>query len=251
MTTRRHYLLKISLAVIAFIPFAEGLGWSQQEKPDRGHPFILSFPHKIDPAKLWINYMVTGTFGGVGNFVRPKPEVWDYAIETVHESQPVKTLKVILYIPGYQAQTMDLSSLIDTSQRNIDVQLRPLATVPFSGRVLSSQNTNPQGLTLEAFYSPSWLCEFYNLADCGFAPLPISSTTLDKEGRFSVVLPDFAHDQTVSSFKEHGSFEFTIWNMSGGKILFRLKPKYEEYGKIGVAVTDKYPDQIIFELEPR
>jgi hypothetical protein len=251
MTTRYCYALKILLPAFLFILLAGGYGWSQQEKSDRDRPFVLSFPHEIDATKLWINYMITGTFGGYGSFIQTRSGVWDYSIETTYGNHPAETLKVIIYIPGYQAQTMDLSSRINTPQRNIEVHLLPLATVPFSGRVLALPNTDLEGLTLNVTYAPNWLCEFFNLPDCMISFLPINSVTLDKDGRFTVVLPDFAHDQTVSSFKWRGSFGFTIWNMKGGERLFSLKPKDEKYGKMGVDEADKYPDQVIFELGPR
>jgi len=211
-------------------------------------PFILSFPRGIDTSNLWISYYATGAFGGYGGFVPARPGVWDYRIETTHEGKQLRMLKVSLYVPGYQAQTMDVSSQLNNSQRKIEIRLLPLATVPFSGRLLPLPNQSLKGLTVDVGYYPYWRCEFYGLDDCLLQPLKIASLALDESGRFKALLPDFAHDQTASSFQNHGRFIFTISKTNG--ILF-LKPQNGKNGWLEIVVADQYPGETVFEAKSK
>jgi hypothetical protein len=228
-------------AIVIFAALGAGSAWAQADL-DSAQPFILKFPHDIDTINLWIDVYVTGIFGGAASFIRSSPGVWDYRIETTHEGHPVKIIKVILYVPGYQAQTMDLTLLLETAQRIIEVHPIPLGTVQFAGRVEPLPHKNLDVLTVSVRYSPEWLCEFFNLRDCGYAPLQVASSSLDKDGHFRMLLPDFAHDQTIAAFNKHGSFTFWISDAKGN-IQALLKRQNESRF---VEVSDKYPNEVDF-----
>jgi hypothetical protein len=233
MATWFTYTMRIISISMVVVILAVGCGWSQQVNYNKD-PFILSFPRRLDLNKLWIKYSVTGAFGGVGGPVESSPGVWDYMVATTHENEPVESLKVAFYVPGYQMQAMDLSSQLYTTKRKYEIHLNPLGTVPFSGRLLSITGKHLQGISIDIDYIPGGVCEFFNDTTCGWATLKIDSIKLDEKGRFKVLLPDFFHDKTIRSFRTPGHFVFTI----NENLVMKLIP-----------VAKQYPSETIFKLE--
>ena len=65
------------------------------------HSFLIRLPQSVDTTGLSISYFMTGPFGGVGKYVRTKPDVREYLIDASYEGKPARTLKAIVYCPGY------------------------------------------------------------------------------------------------------------------------------------------------------
>jgi hypothetical protein len=91
------------LAGFVAVALCVGVSGSQNESSER---FIrLRFPDRADLAGLSIRYFIEGPFGGFSNFVRTTPNVREYALETWRGGQPARTLKAIIYCPGYTASS--------------------------------------------------------------------------------------------------------------------------------------------------
>jgi hypothetical protein len=227
------YTMRIVIISIVVATLAVACGWSQQADYSKD-PFILSFPRGLDLTKLWIRYNVTGAFGEFGSSIESSPGIWDYPVKTTHEDKPIESLKVALYVPGYQMQVMDLFSQLFTTKRKIEIHLNPLGTVPFSGRLLSMAGKQLQEISIDIDYIPGGVCEFFNETVCGWATLKIGSVKLDEKGRFKVLLPDYFHDKTMRSFRTPDHFVFTI----SENLVMKLIP-----------VAKRYPGETIFKLE--
>lgn len=210
----------------------------------------VHFPQDVNTDGMQINFYITGSFGGYLSFVPIQSNVWSYEIPTSHEGKLAKTLKLIIYSPNYQVKTFDFPTL-DGQKKGIEVKLEPLKTVPFSGRVLISNQLNAEELQLQVSYTPVWQCVFFQLPDCLLGFIRIASVNLEKDGRFKVDLPNFAGDKVTASFGESGEFSFSLQNKQSRKSLFRLnlKDNSKGFGKIQAALS--YPNEKVFmpELE--
>ena len=237
----RHFLIIITL--FAFLVTDEVNEQKTISSSDKA--IFVHFPQDINTDELQIEFYITGSFGGYSSFVRTKSNVWKYKIPTSHEGKSAKTLKLIIYSPNYQVKIFDFPTL-EGQKKSLELKLKPSKTVPFSGKVLLSNQLNAEELQLQVSYIPNWQCIFFQLPDCLLGYIPITSVNLEKDGGFKVDLPDFAGDKVITSFGESGEFSFSLRDKQSGKSLFRLKLKNNSngFGKIQAALS--YPNEKVF-----
>src|SRR5262245_25436456 len=101
------------IAAMALVLFGGNAGHVKTPRPAESHLFFLHFPRTIDTTSLSIGYFLSGPFGAYGSFVRTQANTWDYPIETSYENKPARTLKVIVFCPGYQVKLLTVPSLDD------------------------------------------------------------------------------------------------------------------------------------------
>src|SRR2546423_947005 len=142
---------------------------------------------------LAINYYLTGSFGGLGDYVRTRPDVREYTID----ADGAKTFKAIVYCPGYEFV------LLDRPGRKV-IRLRPLRSLTLSGHVISV--AHPERLTIEAVYRAAWAQEFFGILDGPVSSFAVASAPLASDGSFALTLPDLLHDPIVAARKDRGSF---------------------------------------------
>lgn len=204
---------------------------------------FIHLPENIRIEGLQINYFITGSFGGYSSIVQTRPNVWNYEIPTSYEGKSADTLKLIIYSRNYRIKTFDFPTL-DSQEKSIELKLEPSKTVPFSGKILLSNQLKE--LQIQVSYVATWQCVFFQLSDCLLSPTLIASVNLEKDGRFKVDLPDFAGDETIASFGESGKFSFSLQNKQNGKLLFRLKPKDNPKGFDEMQAALNYPTEQVF-----
>ncbi len=205
---------------------------------------LLLFPKGVDTDELQINYYITGSFGGYSNHIRIKPKTRSYKISTSHEGKEARTLKLTVSSPKYQVMTFDFPTL-ENQRKNIQLKFKPLGTVPFNGRILSTARLNPEKWQLQILYIPGWQCGYFGFLECLLGHIPITLANFDKSGRFTVNLPDFANDPIIASYKDNGEFTFRVKEKSG-KLLFDLKPEKESKGFRSIQAALNYPGEIVF-----
>jgi hypothetical protein len=180
------------------------------------HLFFLHLPKTIDTTHLSIKYFLTGSFGGYGTFVPAKSNTWDYAIETSYENQPARTLKAIIFCPGYEMKLIDVPLLDDPSVRNATIELQPLPSICLSGRVVLPKPLDVAGFTIEASYLANWGHEFFGIADGMVSAFTVASASISEDGSFSTTVPDFAHDSSINSFKQKGHIRLILRDADTG-----------------------------------
>lgn len=218
---------------------------AQRRPPRISLPFRIHLPEAVDTKGLEITYYLIGPFGGYGSFVRTKAGVHEYEIDTSYEGKPARSLKAVIYCPGYQMETLDYPSLAGFRERSAELRLKPLATVPFSGKVLLPARLASK-IRVEVSLAASWECEFFGLTDCLYAPYKVTSAEVAEGGKFSVMLPDFAHDPVVGSYKRPGEFIFTVSEYESGKRLFWLRPEGSSGVNGSIPVAARYQDGQVF-----
>jgi hypothetical protein len=222
---------------------------SRAQPSSSDDPIRLVLPPSIDSRSCQLQYFLVGSFGGYGGFARPKPNASEFEIETLHEGAAAESLKAALYCPGYQLQTMTFDSLPDAAGRNFQLNPKPLGTVQFLGVVRGLISQNSQVFYVDVDYTPSWVCEFFRLADCLLGGWRVASVNLDPNGRFSATLPDFARDAVISVYKNPGEFAFRIRDQKTGNRLFELKPAGNRSPVGSVPVANDYPGVQAFDAE--
>lgn len=232
------------ILVVAFILFAAFEIDAQKTKSSSDKSISLHLPQGINTEGLQINYFISGSFGGVGDFVRIEDDVRKYEIPLTYESKPVEKLNLIVFSPHYHLQVFNFPSLAK-KPKNIELKFEPLDTISFAGSVLLPSQFDAKDLQIKVSYIPSWQCEYFHLKDCLVGFLPITSVNLKKDGKFNVNLPDFARDPAISSFKDKGEFSFGVEEKSG-RLLFGLilRDDSKSFGRVKTALS--YPVKKVF-----
>ena len=197
------------LAVASLVLFAGDLSPAARRQSP-GSEFSFHLPHDIDSTHLSIYYFLTGPFGGLGGYVRTKPDVWDYTIETSPENKPAKTMRVIIYCRGYGMKLLDFPALNETIDRNATIELAPLSRILLSGRVILPKSAENTDFKVEATYCAYWGNEFFEIMDGFVNSFEVASTNVSEDGAFSLMVPDFAHDSALESFEDNGVLEFVL-----------------------------------------
>jgi len=238
----RHFLIIIALLTV--------IGVCEVRGQDNGtsKPLVVSLSPDIDPGSLWIEYQITGSFGGVASFVVTDSNSWKYQIPTSYEGKPAKTMRLIINGPRYKAQIFDFPEL-KKQDRLIEIRLERRATLEFKGKVPSARLeklVKDKRLQVRIGYYQQWACDFFGLWDCMRGANPVVSVDLDNDGRFKVELPDFARDPVIATFSDTGTFEFLICDRNTGNIIYRLKPDKARNVWTHVPVAMAYPTEQVF-----
>jgi hypothetical protein len=179
--------------------------------------------------------------------VRTKARVWEYKIDTFYEGKPADSLSAVIYCPGYQVETIHYPSLAALQNRSAELQLKPLATVPLTGKVLLPPGVHADQVRVDVRLSAAWECEFFGLIDCLVPSYgKVASADMAEGGVFSVALPDFAHDPIVSTYKRPGDFRFTVSERKSARYLFSLRPEGSTGAYVGLSVAPWYLSGKVF-----
>lgn len=244
--------MKALFIVVATFVFAAAQIVNAQERRTSGErSFSLRVPRAVDTTDLSIRYFLTGTFGGYGSFVRTKPGVREYAIDASYEGKPAETLKAIIHCPGYGIELLAVPSPVAPSGMNVSVELKPLASIPLSGRVMLPEGRSVTDFGVEVWYLAYWGHEFFGIADGAVVTFRIGSTKIAEDGSFSIMVPDFARDPAVTSFEHKGAFSLAAREPQTGNIPYTLERAERPGRGAEVAVAAEYNTELLLRAEPR
>jgi hypothetical protein len=170
-----------------------------------------------------MNALRTGKFGGWGGYVRPFDGGTEWHILTSYEGVPADALKAYVFCLGFRVRTIDIPNLSVQQTRHFELQLQPLGTLPFVGRVLGSITEDYRAIEVSAHFSPSWSCDFFGLPDCLTSEWLLGTTELRKDNIFEIDVPDFLADPVISSTTYPGGLSFRLRDGKTGTT-YRLEP---------------------------
>jgi hypothetical protein len=82
---------------------------TQLKQNSANSPIVsISLPANIPSEPVQIRYFLTGSFGGYGSFIEPRPNQRDYEIEASAERKAADSVKILAYATGCKIQTFDL-----------------------------------------------------------------------------------------------------------------------------------------------
>src|SRR5215204_2587430 len=214
--------MHICLIILSMI-LGIGVSHIRARAQSSSKPYVIRLPRDSEPAALWIEYFLTGPFGGYGSYVSTAPNVWDYEIPTSIEGKPAETMRVIVNGRKYYAQTFSFAG-VEQRGRMIELKIEQRPTVRFTGKIVPRLPFGDKRLQISVGYLAHWKCEYFGQIDCMLGPNPIAFVAIGKNGKFSVELPDFVKDPVVARFHDRGAFQFLIRDENTGNILYRLRP---------------------------
>jgi hypothetical protein len=244
----RRSLFSTACLVTCAVSLSGRSGFTTQGRATE--PLRIILPPDVDTATCDFQYQTVGPSSCSGCWDRPKPGLHGYEIDVTREGTTVEMLRASLACTGYQTETFTAGLRGDLTNQSAPLRLEPLKTVRFTGLVRGW--AAPTGRQyVEVHYFPVWKCEFFHLADCLIGPRRIASVSVAADGRFSVGLPDYAHDPVVSAYKNRGHFRFQIRDNETGNFPFTLMPFGAQNGLGDIPVQVSYPGEQWFNLVPR
>ena len=240
----RHKAVMAAVIALALLP-AHIMRAQTQPAPD-SHSFLLRLPTKVNTTGLQFSYLMTGAFGGVNNIVTTKPTVHDYVIDTSYKNMPARTLKIIIFCPGYGIELLNIPSLTDLSAKSASFELNPLSTVRFSGKIVAPEGNALKNFKVEVFYLAYWDHEFFGIGDGGVTIFKLASVNAPRDGSFSVAVPDFASDPAIASFKEKGGLRLMAREPKTGAFAYTLERADRPGRDAEFEIATKYNEALLY-----
>ena len=237
------------IAVIAALMLCASCQLNAQEPGVKPAGVVIHFSPKTDTTNLQIKYYLTAA-SDYSAFVTTHPGVLDYQIPASYDNRPVRSLKVIIYGPRYHAKTLTFP--FPKGLKDVDIELEPIGSVPFSGQVSLPENFGGGKFRVRVMYIPLWECTFYGEKKClqGFDNM--TTAEFNNDGSFQVDLPDFAGDPAIASLRNPGKFYFAIeGGQNGQHDYYWLLSKKGNLKYNGITEAKTYPQQQFFLSEKK
>ena len=188
----------------------------------------ISLPANVPSETVQIRYFMSGSFGGYGGLIEPKPNLTAYEIEASTQGKPANELKILVYAAGCGFQTfeLDLSQLTNSNEQFVCDRLpRTRISGEVPGELMLNANAQ-----LSVHYMAFWANTFFGIKDGMVPDFQLVTAAPDADGHFLVDIPDFSADKTASSYQEDASLSFRLRDSkTGNNIAFDLKPARPEY----------------------
>ena len=103
--------------------------------------------------------------------------------------------KVAAYLPGCKFVTLEIPLEVDNTIVE-DLHCQMIGTRRLHGRIANLSAVGDTASQVELTLSTMWMCRFFQLADC-MTPIIRVAMTEERDGEFTVDLPDFSHQMNV------------------------------------------------------
>ena len=246
MSLKGRYMKTLFVAGILLAVLPAYIRRAQAQSFSGGQSFLLRLPSTVDTTGLHISYFMTGDFGGYGGFVRTKPNLHGYVIDTSYQNKPASTLKIIVYCPGYGIKLLNLPSLSDLSDTSSSVELKPLPTVQLSGKIVTPEGSALKDFKIEVIYWAYWKLEFFGLVDGAISPFKLASADVSRDGSFSVAVPDFSRDPAIGPFMEKGVIGLRACDPKTGNFVYRLESAERPGIDAEFEIATKYDELLLY-----
>jgi hypothetical protein len=150
------YTIPAMIRILVFVLLATPLSFTQT-------PVIsLRLPDGIPSEQLQIQYFMTGSFGGFGNFIRPIPNLNRYMIPASVGGEPAHDIKVMAYMPGCEFSVLDI-----LVQGNAERQIvcEPLGNVALHGKISPQSVAQGKDLEVSIVYLAKWQFDLEGIKD--------------------------------------------------------------------------------------
>lgn len=206
----------------------------------------ISLPSTVRSETVQGEYFLLGAFGGLGGYIKTRPDVVSYPIEASVKGTAATQVKVVLYADGCQTQKFVVSPKATSEVRSFDCE--PLATVALQGVIADFSSLHANDIRVEFRYSASWVCAFFGLLDCVVPTFKVATVVPQRDGSFSVFLPDFTQDPNEHWAEPRFRGEFSVIVRENGteNIIAFLQPQDSKLSQ-NLLLQSSYPDIVRFE----
>ena len=208
----------------------------------------INLPQEIRSESVDITYFLEGAFGGRGDFVRARPDVHFYEIDASYNGAVAQDAKLVVYAPGCQFETFDVSVDGDSSiERNFECS--PLPTVSVAGNILQKNLTRGRTLEVVVTYLADWECKFFGMADCMVPQVQLARVPVNADGSFEATIADFSTDHESSASDDSAELLVALRDSkTGNPIGIGLSPPddLKTMTPGGLAIKTSYPNPLEF-----
>ena len=219
----------MALYVLAVLASLLGVASSTRTISGIDAPTVtIVLPENLNSETVQISYHMIGPFGGYGSYEPAKPGVSFYKITTEVEGQAAQGIKIIIYASGCKMQKFDLalSSNSDLKQQFI---CEPLPATTLAGQVPADFTANGNA-EIVVKYMAYWSHKFYGLADGVVPEFQIAIGKPERDGTFSITIPDFSADTDTSPAETPATLHLLIRDSgTGNHMSHGLEPELSEF----------------------
>ena len=225
----RLYQVAVSIALLSASPatFAQSV---------RSFPRVtITVPKDVPSEKVDIRYVLYGSFGGYGSYVRSTANSSSYPIHASVNGKAADHVKIIVWAPGCNFETFDIPL-----EEGSDIQ-QPFLCAPLPNTILTGQirplsllRTKPAEVSIQ--YLAEWACDFFGLADCMVPQFDLGTVQPNDDGVFEIELPDFSADPVASGSGGWAELCLVLREIKTWNHLAMLEPESEDLRSPGGAL---------------
>jgi hypothetical protein len=184
----------------------------------------IVLPERLKSETVQISYFMIGPFGGYGGYEPAKPDVNSYRITAEVEGQAAHAIKIIIYAPGCKIQKFDLAL---SPNRDLTEQFvcEPLPSTTLAGQV-PADFTADGNAEIVVEYMAYWSHKFCGISDGMVPEFQIAICKPERDGTFSIAIPDFSADMDTSPATLH---LVLYGSTTGNHIALGLEPELSEF----------------------
>lgn len=234
--------VRLLCALLVLLPPTQSL---QDQSPPAFPAIKLELPPGTLSENIEINYMLTGTFGGAGSFIKSKPNQTSYTIPASYDRKPATHVAVVAYLPGCEIATLE-RDLFNENSISLPLICRPLANIPIRGKFDPQWINDRKPTKIQVTYFAYWGYKFFHILDGPLLTIPLVSAIPGRDGSFSISLPAFSQQEKM----DDGAFEFLLRDAETNNIIGRLNPTENMDASGELKVLPSYPPTVDFKFEP-
>ena len=159
----------------------------QTRKSDDGPLISLFLPRGFPSETVQVEYFLSGSFGGYGEFVRPQHDRQTVEFRAAVNGKPADRIQVIAYLPGCELVVFDFP-LAGTATW-LQLECKPLGTVTLHIRIPKAYVGRK--VEVRVSYLAEWVRKFLGIVDGMETIFTISRIVPNDSGEFLVDVPDF------------------------------------------------------------
>jgi hypothetical protein len=169
-----------------------------------------------------------------------------FVLGTALAGKSAKSIQAIAFLPGCQFET--IAADLVTGVRQADFKCQKLPSFPLRGRASVSQFAGKK-LAVRVFYNLHWAGKFFGPPWHSVPHLYLLTTSVEADGSFAFVMPDFAADPLWNSLSHDASLTFTLVDTSNGSPLAELSAPRDLSLGSELKVAARYPSEITFAVK--
>jgi hypothetical protein len=244
-------MMKMALTSVAIAALWGGfLRGAVQESAD-GPAIRLRVVGCQDQSDLTIRYFLKGSFGGYGGFVRTESGRTEYIIPAVQQGMPAKVFQALVYCPGHQIALLQEPSFAEPFSQPTELRLAPLGSIRLAGTLMYPTAESVTGIRIEVDYLALWSHRFWGIFDGPVDSFKVASTDLSEDGSFEMLVPDFAHDPVVASYREQGVLRLTARESKTGSTPYELELTETPGRSAELVIASSYPRLELYRVPRR
>ena len=220
------------------------IGWAQKVRS--GPELLIDLPLKNAPDSVEVAYsIVAGQFHSYTLSSKVKPQFedelasWQFVIEAGVHRIAADRVRAVVFLPGCKTSSLDVAFHGKTLGR--DVQCARLPGWTLKGQLVDAAVAKAGSLKVDVAYKANWVSNFLEADE--LAIFDVATTSVAKNGSFSVGLPILALDSAEESAKgeDRGELLFTLRNGATGDTVGTLQADQFATPSGGLELRTEYP----------